>query len=111
MFLISYQAVAANFTVTDFGCKAFDYYHQQKYCLLILSNQDISAGVLVEQKLVMSHVQDLNQLLGQVVSVNLDDLLMLSLEEEEAVREHYNYNGVNYFSANMNEIKFHHHSL
>ncbi len=103
--LISFSVLAQEFTVKDVLCGTFGY-DLKSPCMLIISDDSQEAGVLLESKFVMIKVTDVKELIGQKVKVDLDALLMVTLEEEENIRGFIDYPEAKYFSASSKEFKF-----
>jgi hypothetical protein len=104
--LISLNVMATEFKVHDVMCGPFDYYRSQTKCLVIIGDSFNQAGVLLDQKYVNSKVTDEKKLIGTNVSVNLNDLLMLTYEEEENVRNFINYQTASYYSLTPKNLSF-----
>lgn len=104
--LFSLNVMASEFKVQNVMCSSFDYYRSQIKCLVIVNDSFNQAGILLDQKYVKSKVIDEKKLIGTNVSVNLNDLLMLTYEEEENVRNFINYQTASYYSASAKEFKF-----
>jgi hypothetical protein len=95
--------MAQEFKVQDGLCGSFDFYHKHP-CMVIISDGIQQAGILLDAKIVTSRVSNVKDLIGRRVLVNLNDLLMLTLEEEESIRASFNYPGVPYYSATAKEF-------
>ncbi len=102
----SFAAMACEFKIQDAVCGQFNSNHSLISCLIIIENETESAGVVLDYKYVMSKTQDLKELIGTRVEVELTDLLMLTLEEEEGVRDFLDYKETAYYSATAKEFIF-----
>jgi hypothetical protein len=104
--LVSFNALAGQYVVKDVLCDTFDFYGSKKMCLFIIANAHETAGVLINQKYVKMKVSDEQQTIGTKIAIGLDQLLMLTLEEEANIRNFINYPQASYYSAGQRDFKF-----
>ncbi|MGE3610390.1 MAG: hypothetical protein AB7I27_12440 [Bacteriovoracaceae bacterium] len=98
IFLFSLTSFAEVFNVKDAECDSFGYY-RNKVCILIIENENNSAGAVFNSKSILTKFGSSKDIIGKHIEMNLSELLLLSTEEEESIRGFINYPEMSYYSA------------
>lgn len=104
--LFSLNLYSQVFDIKDIKCSDFDYYLDQKMCLIVIENETTIAGVLFPLKKISSLFQIETDLIGKKVDANLDKFLQLTYDEEENIRHFIDYPQTRYYQGNQKDFIF-----